>query len=281
MRISIAIVMLLLSALPAPSAPHGEATPFELLDDGSIVIPVTIGGTGPYRFVLDTGSSRTVISIRLWAPLKAPAVAQTIMVTPAGRASAYVVRLDGVSIGGRPGVRVDAAVMAADRYAAGQPVDGLIGQDVLSALVYTIDYERRVLVWHPPGESMPGVRLPLNVRDNRVLVRLAQHDGDPAPLTMIPDSGADGLVLFVRAKDRLRLTPIDIGVLSSMSGSRLASRVQLTDMIVGDTRLETPLAVLVDNEEPVELMGDGLLPLHVFSRVTFNVPERYLIVTAR
>jgi predicted aspartyl protease len=280
-RISTVIVMLALSAQPARSEPHGEATLFDLLDDGSIVVPVTIGGTGPYRFVLDTGSSRTVISARLWARLKAPAVAQTIMVTPAGRASAYIVRLDGVSIGGRPGVGVDAAVMAADRHAAGQQVDGLIGQDVLSALVYTIDYRLRVLEWHPPGESMPGVRLPLNIRDNRVLVHLAQHDGDPAPLTMIPDSGADGLVLFAHARHKFRLTPIDMGVLSSMSGSRLASRVQLTDMVIGDTRLENPLAVLVDNEETAELMGDGLLPLHVFSRVTVNVPERYLIVTAR
>ena len=29
------------------------------------------------------------------------------------------------------------------------------------------------------------------------------------------------------------------------------------------------------------MMGDGLLPLHVFSRVTFNVAEGYLIVQPR
>jgi predicted aspartyl protease len=280
-RIPIAIMMLALSALRAAGAPAGGATPFELLDDGSVVIAVTIGGTGPYRFVLDTGSSRTVISRGLWTTLRAPAVAQTIMVTPAGRTSAYIVRLDAVSIGDRPAMRADAAVVPDVRYASGGQIDGLIGQDVLSTLVYTIDYQLRVVVWHPPGELMPGVRLPLSVQDNRVLVRLAQYDGDQQPLALIPDSGSDGLVLFAHVKDRLRLTPLEVGVLTSMSGARLAHRVQLSEIVIGETRLKHPFAVLVDNQEPAETMGDGLLPLHVFSRVTFNVAERYLIVAAR
>ena len=75
-------------------------TPFDLLEDGSIVVPVTIGGTGPYRFVIDTGSSRTVISTRLWQALRLPVVAKTLMVTPAGRDEAYVVRLNGLAIEG-------------------------------------------------------------------------------------------------------------------------------------------------------------------------------------
>ena len=40
-------------------------------------------------------------------------------------------------------------------------------------------------------------------------------------------------------------------------------------------------AVIIDSTEPVEMMGDGLLPLNGFSRVTFNVAERYLIIQTR
>ena len=53
------------------------------------------------------------------------------------------------------------------------------------------------------------------------------------------------------------------------------------ELVVGDARLRQSLAVVVDNGEDPGTMGDGLLPLHVFSRVTFNVRERYLIVEAR
>ena len=278
MRISLAIT-LLLSTLPA-AAPlaTAEKTPFDLLEDGSIVVSVTIGGTGSHRFVIDTGSSRTVISTRLWQALRLPVVAKTLMVTPAGRDDAYVVRLNGLAIEARPEVTVSAAVMQADRYAAGQQVDGLIGQDVLSTGVYTIDYGQRTIVWHSPAEVLRGVRLPLNVRDLRLLVSLPQFAGDPRPLSLIPDSGSDSLVLFAHAQDKVRLTQLDVGVLSSLSVSRLARRVQLEGLVVGQTRLQNPLAVVVESGEHEGLMGDGLLPLHIFSRVTFNVAGGFLIV---
>ena len=63
MRPLITIASVLL-ALAAPAA--ASTTPFELLADGSIVVSVTIGGTSGYRFVIDTGSSRTVIAERVW-----------------------------------------------------------------------------------------------------------------------------------------------------------------------------------------------------------------------
>lgn len=279
MRISTAIATLLVTALPAAaSAGRPSTTPFELLEDGSVVVPVTIGGTGPYRFVIDTGSSRTVIASRLSQALRLPVVAKTIVVTPSGRDVANVVRVSGLAVGPTSGATVTAVMMPADRYAAGQQVDGLIGQDVLATAVYTIDYQQRVIVWHSPGDALPGVRLPLDVRDHRVLVTLPQRDNDPRPLSLIPDSGSDGLVLFAHAEDKVRFTHMDVGLLSGLSGSRLARRVQLDDLVVGESRLESPLAVVVDSGEAAGVMGDGLLPLHVFARVTFNVTDRYLIV---
>jgi hypothetical protein len=273
-----AIVTLLLLAISTNMAAGRSTTLFELLEDGSVVVPVTIGGTGPYRFVLDTGSSRTVITSRLWKTLRLPAVAKTVIVTPAGRDEAYVVRLEGLAVDGRPGAAVLAAVLPADRYAAGQQVDGIIGQDVLASAVYTIDYGQRAVHWHAPSDELPGGRLPLTIRDKGLLVTLSQHAGDQRPLNLVPDSGSDGLVLFAHAQDKLRLTPIDVGVLSSVSGSRLVRRVEVESLVVGDARLERSSAVVIESTEAVEMMGDGLLPLHVFDRVTFNVAAGYLIV---
>jgi hypothetical protein len=194
---------------------------------------------------------------------------------------AYVVRLNGLAIDGRPSVNLSAAVMPADRYAAGQQVDGLIGQDLLAGFVYTIDYDDHAITWHGPDELVPGRRLPLSVRNNRLLVSLDQRDGDASPLSLVPDSGSDALVLFAHAQGKLRLTPREVGVLSSVSGSRLVNRVDVERLVVGSTSLHNPLAVIIDTGESVAMMGDGLLPLNVFSRVTFNVAEGYLIVQPR
>jgi hypothetical protein len=280
-RNSIGLAIVLVSGLVVtPSAADRSVTPFDLREDGSVVVPVTIGGTGSYRFLLDTGSSRTVISSRLWKALRLPVVAKTLMVTPAGREAAYVVRLRGIAVKGGAGVDVNAAVLPADRYAAGQQVDGLIGQDVLAAAIYTIDYRARAVVWHAAGDALPGVRLPLLVRDSRVLVSLAQRDGDPSPLNLIPDSGSDCLVIFAHARDKVRFTSLDVGVLTSMSAVRLIRRVEVEGLMIGNTRLRNPPAVMLSSGEAGE-MGDGLLPLHVFSRVTFNAGEGYLIVQPR
>jgi predicted aspartyl protease len=278
---TVASAALFLFAVTAAAVSTESGTAFDLLEDGSVVVPVTIGGTGPYRFVLDTGSSRTVISSRLWQTLRLPVLAKTLVVTPAGRDEAYIVRLAGLAIDGRPSVDLMAAVMPPDRYAAGQQVDGLIGQDLLAALVYTIDYDQRTIVWHHQGETLTGRRLPLDIRDNRVLVSLDQHDGNPSPLRLVPDSGSDALVLFAHAQAKLRLRLREVGLLSSLSGARLVRRVEVDDLVVGSARLRNPLAVIIDSDENGELMGDGLLPLNVFSRVTFNVAERYLIVQIR
>ena len=277
MRISI-FTTALLCALPMAASADQRSTRFDLLEDGSIVVSVTIGGTGRYRFMLDTGSSRTLISSRLWKSLRLPVVAKTLLVTPAGREDAYVVRLRGVAVAGGAGIDVAAAVIDADRYAAGTQVDGLIGQDVLAAAIYTIDYRARTMVWHAAGDALAGLRLPLVMRDNRLLVSLAQHEGDPNPLRLTPDSGSDSLVLFAHARDKLQMTPLDIGMLSSLAGVRLVRRVEVDGLMIGTTRLRTPAVLLVDSGEAGELMGDGLLPLHLFARVTFNAGQGYLIV---
>jgi predicted aspartyl protease len=281
-RIPILLTALLVSMVstPAGAASGRSITPFDLLEDGSIIVSVTIGGTGPYRFLLDTGSSRTVIATRLWQTLRRPVVARTVMVTPAGRDLAFIVRLDRFGVGPLPPVTLDAAVMAADRYAAGQQVDGLIGQDVLAGAVYTIDYRARTIRWHAAEDALPGFRLPLKISDQRVLVVLPQRESDQQPLALIPDSGSDAFVMFAHARGKLRFTPLDVDVLRSLSGVKLVRRIQIDELIVGEARLRDAPGVIVDNGESADMMGDGLLPLHVFSRVTFNVRERYLIVDA-
>jgi predicted aspartyl protease len=279
MRISIGLAIALVSVVPATAGGAArEITPFQLLADGSIVVPVTIGGTGHYRFVLDTGSSRTVISSRLWKALRLPVVAKTVIVTPARRHDAYVVRLHGIAIAGGPAVDLAAAVIEADRYADGQQIDGLIGQDLLATAIYTIDYRQRLITWHAPGDTFAGVRLPLVMHDNRMLVSLAQCEGDASPLQLIPDTGSDSVVLFSHAQGKLRIIPREVGLLWSMSSARLAQRIEVERLVIGDTLLRDPPAVIVDSGAAGDLMGDGLLPLHLFSRVTFNAAERYLIV---
>ena len=94
----------------------------------------------------------------------------------------------------------------------------------------------------------------------------------------MPDSGADRLVLFTRPGQRVPalITPLETVRTRSITGQRLARRVLVQALHVGDTRLGDHEGVLIEGSEPETLMGDGLLPLHLFAAVTFNGPAGYL-----
>jgi hypothetical protein len=277
-RIPTLAVLLIVTARAAPAA---EPPPlgFELLADGSIVVPVSIAGAGPFRFVVDTGSTRTAVSQRLASALRLPTVATSALVTPAGQRTERIVILSGLSLGDLAPTQVQALVSPRDDFAAGRRIDGLIGQDLLAPLVYTIDYGRRHIAWNSEPENRQGTRLPLDYANGRFVVTLPQKQDEPAPLQFIPDSGSDGFVLFARGSRPLPAsTPMDVGVLSTLAGHTLVRRVLVDELRIGSIVLRDQLAVIVQQPSAGMPFGDGLLPLHVFGRVTFNGPGRYLVI---
>ena len=114
--------------------------------------------------------------------------------------------------------------------------------------------------------------------DDRFLVVLPQGG---STLRLVPDSGSEGLVLFHR-DDRAE-SPITLtgrATLSGVTGSREAMMGRLNVLHIGETELTDVPVVIVDRAATVQ-GADGLLPLHIFARVTFNGPERQLVIESR
>lgn len=115
-----------------------------------------------------------------------------------------VVRLGAVSGAGARVESVIAPVVPSARLAAlGQRVRGLLGQDFLSAFNYTLDYRHHHLTWDEDdavcGEPS-AVRLVAS--DGRFVMALPQG-GSRRALRLVPDAGAEALVLFERRGDEL------------------------------------------------------------------------------
>ena len=66
----------------------------------------------------------------------------------------------------------------------------------------------------------------------------------------------------------------------SVAGQRVVRRVVVEALQVGNARLGDHEGLLVEAPEP-DLMGDGLLPLHLFASVTFNGPAGYVTIEPR
>ncbi|HUE89648.1 MAG TPA: retropepsin-like aspartic protease [Vicinamibacterales bacterium] len=267
--------------MPTPSVP--ETIPFSVYDGGAIVVPISIAGAGPYRFVLDTGSTRSAVTARLARLLRSPMVAQTALVTPAGRSTRDVTLVQGLEVGRTQPVSVAAMVVSDDALPRAGRVDGLLGQDVLAGQTFTIDYRRRELVWHDGGTAhVRGHRLPLTAANGLQFVSLSSLPGASGPARLVADSGADTIVLFGGDAGAMpSATPMGTGVLRTSAGIQLGRRVSIAELDIGGLLLRDQSALLLTEREATGLLGDGLLPLHLFARVTFDAAARALIVAAR
>ena len=271
-----------------PVAPTRFAsTRFVSTRPGEIVVPVTVGAKGPFRFLLDTGSTHTAVTATLATAVDAVPVARTVMRTTAGTVGCLVVALpvvavDAASAGGLTATVLPPAAAAALGRDRGRGVDGVLGQDFLARFAFTIDYRRTQIVWHDPDYVAPGPRLTLVPAQDRWLVELpqpAKTSGSPATLRrFVPDSGADTLVLFGETRGAGLITAWRPGtsVLGSLAGDRAVRTATVDGLRVGATTLDGQLAAVVSSSSPDD--PDGLLPLHLFASVFFSARRRALVI---
>ena len=204
-----------------------------------------------------------------------------------GQKTAAVARIEHLTLGTARASGLLATVASTcdlnlpDVAAGGRQLQGVIGQDVLAPLRYTIDYRARHIVWHDGSVQPPrhGAVFDLEPHDERFLVRLPQ---DHEVLRLVPDTGADAIVLFQK-DGGAALSSLSVGDtirVTGLGGTRTAQRVRVPMLRIGSTTMSNVAAVVVDREEQSPAT-DGLLPLHLFARVTFNGPERQLVIEER
>ena len=270
----------------AAAASESDALPFRLTPQGAIIVPVAINGSRPVSFLLDTGSNGSVVSERLAASLGLRAAAKTTMVSASEQKEALVARIEHLTLGTVGASDVLAALAPAealslpDTAALGCRVEGVIGQDVLGRLRYTIDYRARRIHWRASSADPPrrASRFALEPQDDRFLIRLPQEHRE---LRLVPDTGSEALVLFQPAETIAERARTDPAVaLTGLAGTRSAWRAVVRKLHVGDTILTELPAVVVDSKAGPTTV-DGLLPLHFFARVTFDGPERQLFIEPR
>jgi aspartyl protease len=285
MEIIDGLALLLIHSFAAASPPVPQS--FHLTAQGAIILPAIVNGVGPVSFMLDTGSNGSVISEQLALALGAKAVAKTTLMSASGRRDALVVRIEHLAVGSVSTHDLQMTVAPPDAFnlpdlaTSGRRIQGVIGQDVLGALRYTIDYSERRIVWHDAAARIPvhATVLELESQDDRLVARVPQ---DHYVLRLVPDTGAETLVLFQHGGSippTVRLANESV-LLTGLTGTRDARRVVVRAFRVGSTLLTAVPAVMVESECDATAL-DGLLPLHLFARVTFNGPEHQLLIEAR
>ncbi len=266
-----------LALLTTPPLFAGSTTTFTLGSQGGVIVPVMVNGMGPFLMLLDTGATHSAISEVVAAIAGARAVAKSTVISPVGETVRAIVSIDRLVVGAISADNVLPSVVTAGSFDPEGTIQGLIGQDVLAGLRYTLDFKRRVVEWHDHAPLRRGLALNLAYEHGRFLVSLPQNH---STLRLVPDSGAGGLVLF-DAAGRASQNIVDTGQtveLATAHASRRARHVRVRELRLGDRTLRNVPAVTIERADPHPAEGDGLLPLHLFERVTFDGPARLLIL---
>ncbi len=272
------------SAAVAGGQSNGFDIHFKLLCGSLILVPVTVNGSGPYDFVLDTGTSTTSIDPKLATQLALPWVGRTTQYDVQSSSAVPMAHATELGLGGAKVQNLSVLVesMAGLNYFDGK-VRGVLGENFLSRFDLLLDNRHREVHLEEPlagsmVEDLEGERIPLvdhgsaegEPTYNRLLLTAKAPDVGANELTFALDSGTSTVVLFRNTHTGawvLRRGDLDVpGSSNSLQpGTRPIHLRHLQTLTLG-RRVLADLAAAVPTSSPAE-DSDGLLPTGIFHSV--------------
>lgn len=272
------------AAVIAP-APDAETVGLDVNGTARMTVAVRIGGGGPYRFIVDTGSERTVVSRELAQRLRLAAGSRVRMHSMTEVSVVDTALVPALRVGRRTVSNIHAPTLGQQTLGA----DGLLGVDTLASQRVELDFrtnEMTVTRSRTPDRGWEGDTLVVTARSRfgRLILVDATFDGER--VYVILDTGAQVSVaneaLRRRLERRGRLGPTVPIELESVTGGRMtvdygtARRVRIGGLEISDLPVAfadvAPFRKLELLERPAILLGMDALQL--FGRVSMDFATR-------
>ncbi len=252
-------------------ASPSDSAPFET-DGYHIYLAITFGGQGPYRFILDSGCSHSIIDEKLAEKLGLPqrSVFPDSQDHPSLRkvvAGDYAVMGNHITGGLFQALPLDD--MSKD---AGKEIDGLLGYDFIQRFVVEIDYAKQtVLLSDPqgyqPDPSAKALPISLSMGTPSIQTTLQGEHGDPIPIWLTVDIGAGASVILNDAFARTyQISRLSSRTMPSggfiISGSDTQTRGRMTSLSMGPFTIAGPIVTYADafmrGRNPGGALGAGI-----------------------
>lgn len=267
-----------------------QATDLNLTADRHLrmTVPVRLVGTGPYRFLIDTGSDHTVVSRDL---------AERLRLQDSGLANVHSVT--GVTLVGTATVphldftaeqltNVEAALLDARHMGA----DGILGLDTLRSHRILFDFKDHTLTVVPSERRVrdeEGAIVIVGKRRNGRLI-LTKARAENMRVTAVIDTGSEVTIGNEALRDKLAranlLTPGKTAELISVTGqtlrgeSTLVKKLEIGGVVLGDVEVvfagSHAFGQLGLDEKPALLLG--MNALRAFDKVSIDFARKKLRV---
>jgi len=263
-----------------------------------LVIPVRINQSGPFDFMVDTGSQLNVIDPALAAQLNLKSQGTVGLVATATWSQASVGVLDSLEAGSQLVSKPLVVVQDLGPLQAADPrIRGVLGENFLAHFDVFIDYsvgllcldEAKLMEEHLRGERIPLVSskhpetdLPFS---ERLVVSVNLTDAGTRAVLLQLDSGSDGPILYAGNREleqpllkRAKLQGPEVSDVRRAFAVLPPQDMRLGSRIVRKVPFVTPANVSqhVPNREE-----DGILATVLFQRVYVNHSDRFVIFDPR
>jgi predicted aspartyl protease len=275
-------------ASPAdPRTPPGDpaSTAVKLREiDTRMTVPVLIDGKGPFRFIVDSGATRTVISSRLAAQLGLPSAGMVPLHSVGGESAVPAVRIASLYVGALPAKEIVAPVLdEADLGGA-----GILGIDTLAHKKVVIDLVHARMSVEPADRRVehaaPG-EIVVTARSRFGQLVLADAEVAGQHVHAVVDTGSmvsiGNLALQDRLVRRARAAPI-YATITDVTGRKIvAATAPLGDLRLGTVHLQN-VVVAFDDAHAFERFGLARKPamllgmdvMRAFARVSIDFDRR-------
>ena len=281
----------LLAAVPILTGQDGgqQASTVDIVAIGTdrhdrMTVPVRIGASGPYNFLIDTGAQNTVLSKALAAQLSLVSTRKARLVGIAGTEIVDTVDIDEIGLGRRSYYSLLAPLLDQAHIGA----DGIVGLDTLQGQRVMLDFKRR-LITIDDAKNLGGNRgFDIIVTARRRSGQLIMADAiiDGVATDVVIDTGAEtsiGNPALQRAMARRRGQ--GTSMLTSVTGQQIEAQMGIgRKLVVGNMTISNLLIAYADapafgaldlDKRPALLLG--MRDLRTFDRVAIDFATRKVL----
>jgi Aspartyl protease len=263
-----------------------------------LVIPVMINQTGPFDFMVDTGSQLNVIDPTLAAQLNLKSQGTVGLVATAAYSRASFGVLDSLQAGSRLVLKPLVVVHDLGSIQAADPrIRGVLGENFIAHFDVLIDYGRRLLCLDEAKlleKDLRGERISLVLSKHpeadlpfsqRLVVSVNLSDTGTRPILLQLDSGSDGPILYAsrRELEQLLLKQAKLQGPTRSDALRAFAVLPPQDMkLGGHTVRKIPFVTPASGSQNVpDREEDGILATVMFQRVFISHSDRFVIFNPR
>ena len=256
-----------------------------------MTVPVRLSGTGPYRFLVDTGSDRTAISRELAVKLKLQAGDSATVHGIAGVSTVSTASVPDLQLTRKQVKVVDAPLLEGANMGA----DGILGVDSLRSQRIMFDFQARTLSI-VPSAAVPDFReepgtivIQGHRRNGRLIVTEATVNGQP--VTVVIDTGSQvtvGNAALRQALSRRKMLTDGLQQveLESVTGQKISGDYMFVrELELGGIKLQQLAVVFADAhtfkqlnlvDKPALLLG--MNAMRAFKKISIDFANRRLRV---